>query len=83
MLKRKIELPLATIDEIVEILAGVEAVGKNTIAVAQQRGVDVPRKFVSKIAKISKTLETFKEANDQVEIAELEELFLLSFEEKA
>jgi hypothetical protein len=83
MIKRKIELPLSTIDEIVKILAGVEAVGNDTIALAEKKGVDVPRKFLKKIAEISNTLETFKKANDDVEIAELEEMFLRSFEEKA
>ena len=80
MLKRKIELPLEAIDHILEILAGVEEVGLDTIQRAEAKGVSVPRKFVSKVAKISNTIAVLKSASDEVEIAELEELFRLSVE---
>lgn len=80
MLKRNIELPLEAIDHILEILAGVEEVGLDTIQRAEAKGVSVPRKFVSKVAKISNTIAVLKSASDEVEIAELEELFRLSVE---
>lgn len=81
MLTRKIELPLSTIDNILAILSGVEDVGLETIKRAEEKGAVVPRKFVSKIAKISNTIAVLKSASDAVEIEELEELFRLSIEE--
>lgn len=80
MLTRKIELPLSTIDNIIHILSGVEEVGNQTIKSAQEKGARVPRKFISQIEKISNTLAVLKSASDEVEIAELEELFRLSIE---
>jgi hypothetical protein len=82
MLKRKIELPLETIDHIIHILAGVEEVGKQTIKSAEEKGARIPRKFLSQISRISNSIEIFKAASDEVEIAELEELFALTFDEQ-
>jgi hypothetical protein len=82
MLTRKIELPLETIDNILHILVGVEEVGKETIRSAEEKGARIPRKFLSQINKISSTIEVLKTASDEVEIAELEELFLRTFEEQ-
>ncbi len=82
MLTRKIELPLETIDNILHILKGVEEVGKETIRSAEEKGARIPRKFLSQINKISNTIEVLKTASDEVEIAELEELFLRTFEEQ-
>jgi hypothetical protein len=83
MLKRKIELPLETIDEIITLLGGFDALGKEAIERATRKGVELPAEIISQARKIHNTFKVFKKANDNVEVAELEELFSLSFEEKA
>jgi hypothetical protein len=77
MLKRKIELPLETIDEIIGLLGGFDALGKEAIAKANRKGVEVPAEIISQMKKIHNTFKVFKKANDNVEIAELESLFAL------
>jgi hypothetical protein len=82
MPKRKIELPLETIDEILGLLGGFDALGKNAIRKAEKRGFEIPADVRNQIEKVSNAFKVFKKANDDVEIAELEELFALSFDEQ-
>jgi hypothetical protein len=80
---RKIELPLEAIDEILALLGGLDTLGRQAIKRAEKKGFEIPEDVFRQMKKVNVAYKAFKKANDNVEIAELEEMFLLSFEENA
>jgi hypothetical protein len=83
MRTRRIELPLEAIDEILTLLGGLDTLGRHAIKRAEKVGVEIPDNVFSQMKKVNIAYKAFKKANDNVEVAELEELFSLSFEENA